>query len=75
MDKSKLQSISISILAISLILTNIKMSSYVRDMNSMCKIIQLQSQRLDLMYECQQIEFELFQDVFGVLQRNHENLQ
>lgn len=75
MDKSKIQSISIILLGIALIITNIRMSSYREDMNSLLKIIQLQNQSLDLMYECHQIEFELFQDVFGVFQKNHGNLQ
>lgn len=64
MEKSKLQSIVIALLVINQVWMNIKMNSYVRDMNSLLEINQLQDKCLDSMYECHQIEFELFQYIF-----------
>ena len=54
MDKSRLQSITILLLTIGQILINIRMSSYVRDMNSL----------KDRLTEFHQLEFEYFQ-LFG----------
>jgi len=68
MDKSRLQSITITLLLIGQIITNIRMSSYSQDMNSLwesqVKINQGFHNRLNLLQELLKEESELFHYIF-----------
>lgn len=65
MNKEKLQSIAIILLGIALIITNIKMSSYVQDMDSLKNNIM----------EFHQLELEYFRLFCDELQQARSNYQ